>query len=98
MKLFFFSFNDDLLLVDFPNERNFILSSIWSLLIGSVIFTAIIVIVFYYTIHILLKQKKISEIKNDFINNMTHEFKTPLATISLAADAINNPSIANFTS
>jgi two-component system phosphate regulon sensor histidine kinase PhoR len=86
-------FNDDVLLVDFPNERNFILSSILSLLIGSIIFTAIIVIVFYYTIHILLRQKKLSEIKNDFINNMTHEFKTPLATISLAADAINNPSI-----
>ena len=85
--------NSDLLLVDFPNQRTYFLSSIWSLLVGSLIFTAIIIIVFSYTIYIIFRQKKISEIKTDFINNMTHEFKTPLATISLAVDAINNPQI-----
>ncbi|MFI5171036.1 MAG: sensor histidine kinase [Chitinophagales bacterium] len=86
-------FNNDVLLVNFPHQKSFILSSIWSLLIGSLLFTTIIVAVFYYTIAILFRQKKLSEIKNDFINNMTHEFKTPLATISLAVDAVNNPMI-----
>jgi signal transduction histidine kinase len=75
-------FNNDVLLVNFPHQQSFILSSIWSLLIGSLIFTSIIIGVFYYTVVIFLRQKKLSEIKNDFINNMTHEFKTPLATIS----------------
>jgi len=86
-------FNNDVLLVNFPHQKSFILSSIWSLLIGSLLFTSIIIGVFYYTVVILLRQKKLSEIKNDFINNMTHEFKTPLATISLAVDAVNNPMI-----
>lgn len=86
-------FNNDVLLVSFPHQKSFILSSIWSLLLGSLLFTTIIVAVFTYTIFILVKQKKMSEIKNDFINNMTHEFKTPLATISLAVDAVNNPMI-----
>lgn len=86
-------FNNDVLLVNFPHQKSFILSSIWSLLIGSLLFTSIIIAVFYYTVLILFRQKKLSEIKNDFINNMTHEFKTPLATISLAVDAVNNPMI-----
>ncbi len=86
-------FNNDVLLVNFPHQKSYILSSIWSLLIGSLLFTSIIIAVFYYTVLILFRQKKLSEIKNDFINNMTHEFKTPLATISLAVDAVNNPLI-----
>jgi two-component system phosphate regulon sensor histidine kinase PhoR len=86
-------FNNDVLLISFPNQQSFILSSIWSLLIGSLLFTTIIIAIFYYTVVVLVRQKKLSEIKNDFINNMTHEFKTPLATISLAVDAVNNPMI-----
>ena len=86
-------FNNDVLLVNFPHQKSFILQSIWSLLLGSLLFTTIIVAVFSYTMVILFRQKKLSEIKNDFINNMTHEFKTPLATISLAVDAVNNPII-----
>jgi two-component system phosphate regulon sensor histidine kinase PhoR len=81
----------DYLFVNFPGQKNYLFSSILLLLIGSLLFTAIIIIAFSYTIHILFRQKKLSEIKSDFINNMTHEFKTPLATISLAADAISNP-------
>ena len=54
-----------------------------------------IIITFSSTIYQILKQKKVSEIKSDFINNMTHEFKTPIATIKLALDAINNDKIQN---
>ncbi|MCK4664433.1 MAG: HAMP domain-containing histidine kinase [Bacteroidales bacterium] len=83
----------DYLLVQFPHKRTHILGSILLLLIGSLIFTIIILLTFGITIYIILKQKKVSEIKSDFINNMTHEFKTPIATISLAADSINNENI-----
>ncbi|MDQ6814832.1 MAG: HAMP domain-containing histidine kinase, partial [Bacteroidota bacterium] len=57
------------------------------------VFTLIIVTAFGVTIQALLRQKKLSEIKTDFINNMTHEFKTPLATISLAVDALRNEKV-----
>ncbi len=65
------------------------------LLSGSGLFTLIILLTFLMTISIILKQKKLSEIKSDFINNMTHEFKTPIATISLAVDSINNSKVIN---
>jgi len=61
----------------------------------SIIFTLIIIIVYVSTILQLLKQKQISQIKSDFINNMTHEFKTPIATINLVLDSIKNPKIIN---
>ncbi|WP_315820862.1 HAMP domain-containing sensor histidine kinase [Paraflavitalea speifideaquila] len=57
------------------------------------VFTIMIIAAFYVTVTALLRQKKLSEIKNDFINNMTHEFKTPLATISLAVDALRNDKV-----
>jgi two-component system phosphate regulon sensor histidine kinase PhoR len=60
---------------------------------GAILFTIIILAAFYLTVNTLLRQKKLSEIKSDFINNMTHELKTPLATISLAIDAIKNPKV-----
>lgn len=63
------------------------------LLSGSIIFTLIIVVIFFITARFASKQKKLSRIKSDFINNMTHEFKTPIATISLATDAIKNPKV-----
>jgi len=65
------------------------------LIIVSIIFTIIIMCAFFITVRALLKQKKLSEIKSDFINNMTHEFKTPLATISLAVDALKNEKVIN---
>ncbi len=85
--------SNDQLLVMFPDQRNYLLSSMWLLLLGSILFTTVIIFVFSYSVHIIFTQKKLSEIKNDFINNMTHEFKTPIATISLAVDAINNPAV-----
>jgi two-component system phosphate regulon sensor histidine kinase PhoR len=60
---------------------------------GAIFFTLVIIAAFYVTVNALLRQKKVSEIKNDFINNMTHEFKTPLATISLAVDALKNEKV-----
>ncbi len=73
-----------------PERENLIKQSMYGHLAGSLIFTFIVLFAFAYTIYVMLKQKKLDEIKNDFINNMTHEFKTPIATISLAADTISN--------
>lgn len=81
----------DYLKLYFPERSSYIYRSLSFMIIGSIVFTLIILITFIITIFAILRQKKISEIKNDFINNMTHEFKTPIATISLATDAINNP-------
>jgi len=81
------------LLLTFPDENMHVLRSIFLLLAGSLIFTLIILITFTVTIRVILKQKRLADIKSDFINNMTHEFKTPIATISLAVDSINNPKV-----
>ena len=83
------------LFVTFPQERKFILSSIVKMLLLSAFFVFIIILAFVSALYQLVKQKQISEIKTDFINNMTHEFKTPIATINLALDAIKNPKIIN---
>lgn len=84
------------LLVAFPAQQKYLFDSIFFLLLGSIVFTLVIIITFSVTILAIIKQKKFSEIKSDFINNMTHEFKTPIATISLAADSINNPKVLEF--
>ena len=81
------------LLVSFPDDKKFILSSNMGMILLSVIFTSIIILAYGSALHQLVKQRKISEIKTDFINNMTHEFKTPIATINLALDAIRNPKV-----
>lgn len=81
------------LYLSFPNERNSLYSEITSVLILSLLFIGIIIAAFYTSIYQIVRQKQISEIKTDFINNMTHEFKTPIATINLALDAIKNPKI-----
>lgn len=84
------------LLLTFPDMSSHLYKSILFLLAGSVIFTLIIMVTFSITIWVILHQKKISEIKSDFINNMTHEFKTPIATISLAVDSIDNPKVLSL--
>ena len=76
-----------------PNVKNIVLSQLKWIIVCAVLFTLILVSAFYLTFSALLRQKKMSEIKNDFINNMTHEFKTPIATISLAVDAIRNEKV-----
>ena len=79
--------------VTFPHKKKFLLSQLVSITILSIVFTLIIIIAYTSALNQLIRQKQISEIKTDFINNMTHEFKTPIATINLALDAIRNPKI-----
>ncbi len=81
------------LLISFPEKKKFLMKSILGMAILSLLFTLIIVVAYSGAIYQLIKQKQISEIKSDFINNMTHEFKTPIATINLAVEAIRNPKI-----
>lgn len=83
------------LVVGFPNRISYIRSSISFLIILSILFTLIIIISFSVTIFSSIKQKNISEMKTDFINNMTHEFKTPIATIDLAINAVKNKKVKN---
>ncbi len=77
----------------FPRRDSFIYRSLNWLLIASFMFSLIILLTFALSIYYILRQKKISEMKSDFINNMTHEFKTPIATISVATDSIVNDKV-----
>jgi two-component system, OmpR family, phosphate regulon sensor histidine kinase PhoR len=86
---------EEQLVVIVPNLRKIVWQDMFWFIGGAILFTIIIVSAFFLTLRSLLKQKKLSEIKNDFINNMTHEFKTPLATISLAVDALKNEKVKN---
>lgn len=82
------------LVVYFPKKSSVVWGgNVWRTLIAAFISTLIVICCFLYTIYVIFTQKKLSEMKTDFINNMTHEFKTPIATISLAADSITNPMI-----
>ena len=81
------------LLVTFPQKKRFLFSELLSITLLSIVFTLIIIIAYSSALNQLIKQRQISEIKTDFINNMTHEFKTPIATINLALDAIKNPKV-----
>jgi len=78
--------------VYFPTKDDFVYSSM-SFMIPSFAFTLILLIVFVFVIITAFRQKKLSEMKNDFINNMTHEFKTPISSISLAAQMLNDPTV-----
>ncbi len=86
------------LIVYFPNERNFLLGQMASLLLVSVGFILIIIFAFFFTVTTVFKQKKLSEMRSDFINNMTHEFKTPISTISLACEALKDKDIVKTES
>ncbi|MCD4745810.1 MAG: HAMP domain-containing histidine kinase [Bacteroidales bacterium] len=85
--------NPDYLMVFFPKEKQFLLTQMWKMLLISVIFIIVIIFSFTYTVNTIIKQKKLSVMKNDFINNMTHEFKTPISTISLACEALSDNDI-----
>lgn len=81
------------LLVSFPQKKKFLFKDVIAITVLSILFTLIIIITYANTLSQLFRQRQISEIKTDFINNMTHEFKTPIATINLALDAIKSPKV-----
>jgi two-component system, OmpR family, phosphate regulon sensor histidine kinase PhoR len=83
----------NVLLVKFTVPGSNILTSLSWLMIASILFTLVIAVSSGLSIFVMIRQKKTSDIKTDFINNMTHEFKTPIATISIAVDSINNPKV-----
>ena len=78
--------------IHFPDINGYIYSSV-RFMIPSVVFTIVLLITFIFTIVVIFRQKRYTEIKNDFINNMTHELKTPIASISLAAQMLNDNSV-----
>jgi len=85
------------LLLYFYEDNNYIVRQLGWVIAASVVFTALIISAFGLTVRTMFTQKKLSEIKSDFINNMTHELKTPLATISLAIDALTNEKVIHDT-
>ncbi len=85
------------LVVYFPNKNQYVFSSILSISVLSLVLSILIISLSSIVLIRLIKQKKISEIKTDFINNITHEFKTPIATINLVVDSLNNSSLRNNT-
>lgn len=80
----------------FPHLDRYIFTNIWLLLAVSLLFILAVIVTFYYIVRTMVQQKKNSVIKNDFINNMTHELKTPISTISLACEALNDPELSKL--
>ena len=87
--------NDNFIYVYFPEKSSHVFRQVWLPISSSLVFILVIVWCFYYAIRVILRQKALSDTKNDFINNMTHEFKTPLATVSLAVEALQDPELSN---
>lgn len=81
------------LIIYFPNKNVYLLSSISGMLALSIILIVVITSLFYKTLQMFIQQKKITQIKNDLINNITHEFKTPISTISVACEALKEPEL-----
>tara|TARA_Y100001972_G_scaffold129176_1_gene194917 strand:- start:2215 stop:3786 length:1572 start_codon:yes stop_codon:yes gene_type:complete len=82
------------LVIDFPDKEQYLLKKIWATMISSGVLITLILFCFGYAVRTIVRQKKLSEMKNDFINNMTHELKTPIATISLATEALSDKDIS----
>lgn len=91
------SMNQETLYLYIREDKNLIIREMGWMIAASIVFTTIIILAFVLTVRTLFNQKKLSEIKSDFINNMTHELKTPLATISLAIDALTNEKVIHDT-
>ncbi|MGY3054556.1 two-component system phosphate regulon sensor histidine kinase PhoR [Pedobacter sp. UYEF25] len=84
-----------ILMVTFPNKNSAILSNLTATVVSSVGLLLVLVFIFSYTLYAILRQKKLSEMKTDFINNMTHEFKTPVSTIMIASEALKEPDVSD---
>lgn len=82
------------LYIYFPGQKKLVKGSIGVLSSSSIILTLVIIVIFAMTLFVIYRQKRLSEIKNDFVNNMTHELKTPISTISLASQMLNDKSLA----
>lgn len=82
--------NPNYLSIFFPNRQQYLLKTLWAMLLTSALFMLVIIFSFSYTVSTVFRQKKLSEVKNDFINNMTHELKTPISTISLACQVLED--------
>jgi len=83
------------LILHFPDRRTYILQTMLVVLLSSALVIILLLVAFYFGMRIILRQKKLSELKNDFINNMTHEFKTPVSVISLALETVNTSQVMN---
>ena len=85
---------ENFLTVYFPEKNAHVIREVWLPLSSSILFIIVIISCFIYAIKVIIRQKALSDTKNDFINNMTHEFKTPLATVSLAVEALQDPELS----
>jgi two-component system, OmpR family, phosphate regulon sensor histidine kinase PhoR len=83
----------DFLLIYFPQQSRYNLQSLWIMMLVSIMLVLVIIAAFSYSVFTIIRQRKLSELKNDFINNMTHEFKTPISTISLACQALSDKDV-----
>ncbi|SHO61902.1 sensor histidine kinase [Algoriphagus zhangzhouensis] len=90
-----FGNKENYLFIYFPDKSQHVIRQVWLPVSSSILFIGIIIWCFIYAIRVIFKQKALSETKNDFINNMTHEFKTPLATVSLAVEALQDPELSS---
>jgi two-component system, OmpR family, phosphate regulon sensor histidine kinase PhoR len=88
-----YSNSENYLRVHFPNQDKFIIRNIWMMYATSLLLILVVLGCFYVAVSTIVKQKQLADIKNDFINNMTHEFKTPISTISLATQMLGDEAV-----
>jgi two-component system phosphate regulon sensor histidine kinase PhoR len=102
-KAYAFAFNSNnkvqqiYLMVHFTNQKRFLLREEGLVLLISVLLILSVILLFWYSLSTIIRQDKLSVLKNDFINNMTHEFKTPISTISLACQALSDKDMVKTT-